>query len=239
MGVATVNRDMAALRRSFRLAAKANRYARALPSFPFVKEHNVREGYFERDQFEAVRAKLPEWLRSAVTFMYYTGWRISETLGLQWRQVDLKAGVARLEPGTTKNREGRSLPFDAVPELREMIHAQRAVTTAIEREKGAIVRWVFHDGGEGLLDDKGRPRRAVYREWRRATREAALPGRLFHDFRRTAVRNLERSGVSRSVAMRVTGHKTESVYRRYAIVSESDIAEGLRKVAALAEKARS
>jgi hypothetical protein len=56
---------------------------------------------------------------------------------------------------------------------------------------------------------------------------------LVHDLRRTAVRNLERAGVSRSVAMRLSGHKTESIYRRYAIVSESDLAEGVRKVAAL------
>jgi integrase len=72
----------------------------------------------------------------------------------------------------------------------------------------------------------------VRRSWKTACKDAGVPGRLLHDLRRSAVRNLERARVTRSVAMRMIGHKTESVYRRYAIVSESDLREAAAKLAA-------
>lgn len=84
---------------------------------------------------------------------------------------------------------------------------------------------MFHRNGE--------PIRSLRGSWNKACREAGLEGRLVHDLRRTAVRNLERAGVPRSVAMKLTGHKTESVYRRYAIVSEADLSEGVKKLSAL------
>ena len=162
-----------------------------------------------------------------------SGWRTGETLRLQWAQVDLKAGVIRLEPGTTKNRDGRALPFRALPELADVIDGQRVETKRQERQQRRVIPWVFHRDGEPLRNKYG-ANGAVYTAWRAACMEAG--GRILHDFRRTAVRNLERAGVSRSVAMTITGHKTEAVYRRYAIVSEADIADGLAKVAALRAK---
>jgi integrase len=220
---ATVNRELAALRRAFRLGLEHGRIARA-PVIRGLQEQNVRAGFFEREQFEAVRRHLPEYLRPVATFAYITGWRVqSEVLPLQWRQVDFAAGTVRLEPGTTKNAEGRV--FVMTPELRACLEAQRAATEARQRELGSVIPWVFHRDG--------RPLESIQRAWRTACRRTGLPGRLLHDFRRTAVRNLERAGVPRSVAMNMVGHKTEAIYRRYAIVSESDLLEAARKLAAL------
>jgi integrase len=69
----------------------------------------------------------------------------------------------------------------------------------------------------------GTSRTAFYKAWRTACRRAGVPGMLTHDFRRTAVRNMERTGIPRSVATKLTGHRTEAVYRRYAIVSDADL----------------
>src|SRR5262245_65316043 len=111
------------------------------------------------------------------------------------------------------------------PELRDCLQAQRDMTDALQRQQGCIMPWVFHRDGKRIKDLRG--------AWAKACEAAGLSGRILHDFRRTAVRNLERAGVSRSVAMNMTGHKTEVVYRRYAIVAESDLHEAAVKLANL------
>jgi hypothetical protein len=144
--------------------------------------------------------------------------------------------------GDEKNSEGRAFPFGALPALAALLRKQRARTAAVERATGAIVPWVFHRAGCPIK----RYRRAWAGACRRAATEARggvrvvvrphLAGRIVHDLRRTAVRNLERAGVPRSVAMQLTGHTTESVYRRYAIVAEADLREGVAKLAGLAPR---
>jgi len=225
---ATVNRELSALRRMFRLGERAGKVA-GRPHVDLLREDNVRTGFFEPDQFAAVQIRLPEDLRPAVEFAYLTGWRLkSEVLCLQWRQVDFEAGMVRLEPGSTKNAEGRGFPFAALPALERLLRTQAERTRAIELASRTIIPWVFHR--------HGRPIQYFRRTWIRACRLAGLPDRVPHDFRRTAVRNLERAGVPRSVAMKLTGHKTESIYRRYAIVAEQDLKDGVAKLAALHQR---
>ena len=222
---ATVRNEVSALKRMFTLAARAGKVSHR-PIFPSIEVRNTRSGFFEDDQLRRVIAHLPEHLKAYIEFANLTGWRAGEIRSLTWKQVDFAAGTIRLEPGTTKNDEGRVFPFGALPALADLIHKQRERTSSLERERGQIIPWVFHRNGAPI----GR-----YQEWwRKACARAGVPGRIVHDLRRTAVRRLERAGVPRSVAMKLTGHKTESIYRRYAIVSESDLALGVGKLAALA-----
>ena len=133
--------------------------------------------------------------------------------------------MVRLEPRSTKNDEGRTFPFDVLPELAALLRAQREATTALERATGRMIPHVFHRAGQ--------PIRSFRRAWLSACRRAGLIGMIPHDFRRTAVRNLVRAGVPERVAMQLTGHKTRSVFDRYNIVNERDLRDGVTRLAAL------
>jgi integrase len=218
---ATINRELAALKRMFNLALQAEKLPRR-PHIPSLAEDNVRTGFFGEVEFLALHEALPDYLRSVATFAYTYGWRKSEILGLTWDRADLAAGTVRLDPGSTKNREGRQVAL--TEELREVLAGQwekaRAVVTqqkptATPREVAEAIPWVFHRGGKPIRDFRD--------AWQTACEAAGLVGRIPHDFRRTSVRNMIRAGVPERVAMAISGHKTRSVFDRYNIVSEGDL----------------
>jgi integrase len=230
---ATINRELAWLKHMFRLAVDAGKLM-TRPKIKMLAEDNARQGFFEHEQYESMLRHLPEDLRPVVRFAYITGWRVkSEVLTLEWRHVDLKAGEVRLEPGTTKNKEGRTFPFTI--DLKALIDAQHAEHERLKK-KGKVVPWVFFrlvaNGRGGPLRPK--PITSFIKAFKTACRKAGCPGRIPHDLRRTAVRNLERAGIPRSVAMKLTGHKTESVYRRYAIADERDLRVAVERLNAMA-----
>jgi integrase len=215
-----INRELTALKRMFNLAIQAGKLLQK-PHIPLLKEDNVRVGFFERDQFLAVLARLPDPVQPAATFAYITGWRIdSEVLSLEWRQVDFGAGEVRLDPGKTKNGEGRTFPMTR--DLREVLEAQKAITENLQRQCKVVCPRVFHRSG--------RPIKSFRVAFRTACAGAGCPGRVLHDFRRTAVRNLVRAGIPERVAMQMTGHKTRSVFERYNIVSAGDLREAGKRL---------
>ena len=223
-----MNRELAALRAAFRLGIR-NGVIVGMPYIGLLPERNVRTGFAEHAQVEAVCRHLPPDEADAVRVMFITGWRSrSEVLRLTWPQLDWAGGFLRLEPGTTKNDEGRSFPL--IPELRAVLERRLEVTRRCERAQGRIIPLVFHRNGRAI--------KAMRRSWASACRHAGLPALLLHDLRRSAVRNLERASVSRSVAMKLTGHKTENVYRRYAIVAEGDLIQAGQKLSAHLTTAR-
>jgi integrase len=207
---ATVNRELSALKRMLNLGVqqtppKVDR----VPHIPMLKENNTRKGFFEHAEFLALRDDL----KGFATFGYKSGWRISEISDLQWSQVDLNNGIVRLEPGEAKNDEARTYYFSVDMELREIFAKQ----WELRGKNGKLLPFVFlNEKGDGKV-------KRFDKAWKRACKKAGIGVRLFHDFRRTAVRNMVRAGIPERVAMMISGHKTRSVFERYNIVSDADL----------------
>lgn len=185
----TVNRSLQALRAAFNLARKEGRFSR-VPYFPLLPEDNTRRGFFEREEHEAIKARLGNPYADIAEFGYRTGWRRGEIEPLQWKDVDREAGTASLLK--SKNGEPRTFPFrddsGNLTELGELIERRWTLRVYQTKNGPAVSPFVFHRSGRRVwtFDDK----------WREAAKAANLPGRLFHDYRRTAVRDLVRAGVS-------------------------------------------
>lgn len=212
---ATINRELSALRRGFRLALENTPpLVVRVPKFPIVKEDNARQGFFEHDQFERVRAALPEYLYGFITVGYKLGLREGEIRGLRWDMVDRREWCVRPGKDTATKKHRRVIYLD--DELRQIF-------SEAFRSRRLDCPYVFHRDGRRVGSFR--------KSWATACRTAGVPGRIFHDLRRTAVRNMVRAGVPEAVAMRISGHRTRSVFERYNIVSERDLRDAARRVA--------
>jgi integrase len=222
---ATLRRELAVLKRMLRLSAGR------LPRVPLVdmpRVDNARQGFFEEEDLQALLPHLLPHARNLVEFLYLTGWRSGEAFRLQWSDVDWKQRTVFLRD--SKNREPRIFPFKYHPRLEDVLRQQREFVSRWERKHEQLCTAVFPWGGHVM--------KKLRRSWMNACRAAGLPGRLLHDFRRTAVRNLIRAGVQQAIAMKITGHKTDSIFRRYLIVDEELLAQATGAVAAYLEDQR-
>jgi len=203
---ASINRELSALKRMFKLAVESDRL-RFAPHVPMLEENNARQGFVDHSVFLTVREHLPAYLKDPITFLYLSGWRLGEMRELEWRDVDLAGKAVRLRPEISKNKDGRVLPLSG--ELLEIIERAKA-------QRRLDCSYVFHLDGDQVGDFK--------RSWATACRKAGVGKVLVHDLRRTAVRNMVRAGIPDRIAMALSGHKTRSVFDRYNIVSEEDLA---------------
>jgi integrase len=199
---ATINRALALLKRSFRLAEIP------FPEIAMLRENNTRKGFVDVDQFWKIYQKLPVHQRPLVLFAYETGCRFSECISIKWDQLDFNTSVVRLNLGETKNLDGRVIP------LSDMVMY--------------LLRETLPRCSEYVFTVNGKPIKSVKTGWAKACKEAGFPNLLFHDLRRSAIRNMVRAGVPEAIAMSVSGHKTRSVFDRYNIVSEKDLKQAMQ-----------
>jgi len=216
---ATINRELAALRRAFSIAVEQERLSSA-PRIKLLAEHNARQGFVNPADFEAIVDALPRDLQDVARFAYSVGWRKTEILTLKWADVDRDGQRITLRREHSKNRQPRTIPF--VGALADLIERRWQARTFTRRDgTTGLAEHVFHR--------RGKPIRGFRDAWQKACTAAGHPGLLFHDLRRSAVRNLTAAGVDQAVAMRITGHKTVSVFQRYRIVADDDVRAALER----------
>ena len=235
---ATINRVTEVLKRAFKLAQQS------APKIRHLTEDNIRTGFFACDELERVVEGLPADLQDFVRFAFATAWRKSEIGSLRWS--DVEDGVIRLRAANSKNRQPRHVVIDG--DLIDIIERRRAVR-AVETPEGTLLcEHIFHRDSQ--------PIREFRKSWARACCAAGVGvmvcpkcesegdaltcpdcqeatkyrGKIFHDLRRSGVRDMIRSGVPQNVAMKISGHKTAAMFRRYDIASESDLRQAMVNV---------
>jgi len=174
---------------------------------------NVRQGFVNAAEFVKLHDNLPDYLKPIIEFLYLTGMRSGAAKRLEHKHVDLEAQVIRLPIELSKNKKGLTIPLSGrLPLLVESAWNNRSLECP----------YLFHHKAEPIGDFR--------KAFDAACAAAGLQGILPHDLRRSAVRNFIRAGVKETVAMRLSGHRTRSVFDRYNIVSEDDLIDASTKL---------
>lgn len=217
----TINRELSIVRRGFTLGLREDPpLVRHQVNIPKLEEDNVRQGFLEQEQYEKLLEEMPANLKALYVCGYHTGARKNELRRIQWTQVDSESSVIRLAVSQTKGKKARVLPIYG--DMSRWLESQRESAPAGNP-------WVFHG-------ERNHPISNHLNGWVEACERAGLAGLLFHDLRRSAVRNMKRAGIQDKVAMEISGHRTRSVFDRYNIVDEGDVANAAEKLEQYAKK---
>jgi integrase len=221
----TINRELAVIRRAYKLGTKGKAKLvspNSVPAIEMYQEHNAREGFVEYGDFLELVRHLPSPVDDVCWFAYLMGWRRSQVLSLRWADINREAGTVIRRAEFNKTKEPSVLAMSE--SVRAVIERRWLARTVMTPPGPMVTTLVFHRAGQPIRDFRY--------AWERACAAAGLDGALFHDFRRSCVRNLENAGTPRKVAKSITGHITDSVYERYHVVKEEDQRAALARVEA-------
>jgi len=204
----TINRELAIVGRGFKLGAREDPpLVHHQPLIPRLEEDNARQGFLDLDRYERLLEELPKSLKALFVCGYHVGARKNELRLTRWDQVDFESGVIRLSADQTKTKKPRTLPIYG--DMGRWLKQQRSTCP----EGCAFVFFGAHN----------RPVDTHLSGWAEACERAGVGWLLFHDLRRSAIRNMKRAGIQDKVAMEISGHRTRSVFDRYNIIDEADV----------------
>ena len=204
---ATMNRSLALLKTMFSFAVREGWIAKNPVSLvTFAKENNIRDRVLEPEEFERLQTESAPHLQAINLCAYQTGMRSGEILGLTWDRVDFKGGVIHLRAEDTKTDDARMVPMTL--ELTALL------------KNLYKVRYLNEDH---VFLVQARSIGSVKTAFKAACRRANIKGFKFHDFRHTAVTNMRRAGIDHLTIMRITGHKTMEVFKRYNSFHRDDL----------------
>jgi integrase len=184
---------------------------------------NARQGFVEPWEHEAIIAAMPsDVLRDVCRWAWLTGSRRNEILSLVWRNYSAADGMMRLDAANTKTGRSRKYPVEG--ELLAIIKRRLAARVSTSADE-----LVFHVRGRRIGD--------FWNTFDRACIAAKVQGRTFHDYRRSAIRQMSQAGVPRHLIMAFSGHTTDSVFNRYSIGSETELRAALAAREAMDAKA--
>jgi integrase len=218
----TIRRQLGALRSAFYRAKALDRLTdNHIPTFELPADSAPRKGFIDLQGFATLRDAMPEHLRPAMTFLYFSGCRIGAAMKITWEMVSKDCSEIELPGEIVKNKEALTLPL--VGPLEEIATTLKELRKKFPKSKDVVFnfrnfRFAWNKTcdrlGLGRFDKKLRH----------------YEGLKPHDFRRSAARNLIKAGVDRRTAMKITGHKTEAIFERYNIKTTDDVKEALLKV---------
>jgi integrase len=220
---ATINRETQLLGQAIRPFLQKHRLP--VPPIRRLPEDNIREGFFSRAEIESVIKYLPADLMDFTRWAYLSAWRKGEIASLRWADVDVEGGTVRLSWRGSKNKRARTMAVTG--ELAGILERRSAARAALVVDGTAPDFVFFRSDGSPVQDFK--------KAWATACKAADVPGRLFHDLRRSGIRNMARAGVSRKVATAISGHRTEAIFARYDIADEDDLKDAVAKTQAYIE----
>jgi integrase len=223
---ATINRSLACLRRMLAIAREDGKL-QSVPVIRLQKEPSARRGFVTQQQFDQLLKALPSHLRPLIQFLYSCGCRLGEAQAIQWEQVNLQERMIRLEADQTKNQTARVIPLPSV--VAEELARVEPKTGTVFDDTNLRKEWAAAcvAVGLGTTDEQ---------ESKKGNKWERYSGLIIHDLRRSAIRNMVAAGNPENWCMAISGHKTASVFRRYAIVSTADIQTAMQRVEAVSVK---